>query len=147
MFTISSYKEGKNDFADFVYDKTVGRSEKIRSGDDQSRNYAASFEAFKENWLFGESVSVLDRKYPQSTHETIWYFLAQNGIFGSLILFSPLWFIVYRHKNLVYKKSILILLIIILQRPDYFQPLYLIMLYSTFYSKKESKFRFSTSLK
>lgn len=147
MFTISSYKEGKNDFADFVYDKTVGRSEKIRSGDDQSRNYAASFEAFKDNWLFGESVSVLDRKYPQSTHETIWYFFAQNGIFGSIILFSPLWFIVYRHKNLVYKKSILILLIIILQRPDYFQPLYLIMLYSTFYSKKESKYRFSTSLK
>lgn len=130
-----NYRPRQNDIADYVYEKTIGRAQRISSSDDQSRNYEASFEAFSDNWLYGASMMTLDKKYPKATHETIWYYLAQHGIFGAMILFSPLWLLLLRKKN-VYKKSFLLFLIIIYQRPDYFQPLYLTIIYTTFYAEK-----------
>lgn len=78
----SSYHEGENEFADYIYARTLGRAEKIHAGEDQSRDYEASYRAFADNWLLGETSEELDRKYPESTHETIWYYLAQNGVWG-----------------------------------------------------------------
>lgn len=132
---LSNYRVGKNDIADYVYEKTIGRAQRISSSDDQSRNYEASFEAFSNNWLYGASMKTLDENYPDATHETIWYYLAQHGIFGAMILFSPLWLLLLR-KNNIYRKSFLLFLIIIYQRPDYFQPLYLTIIYITFYADK-----------
>lgn len=134
VFAINIYQEGESEFGDFFYSKTIGRAKKISDGEDQSRDFNASYGAFVDNWLIGESTNILDKKYPNATHETIWFFLAQYGIIGSIFLFSPFWLILFRRGNIDEKKSLLVLLVIIYQRPHYLEPLYLIMLYSIFYA-------------
>lgn len=131
---LSVYEKGDGGYMDYVYDKTIGRTQKMIEGEDQSRDYNSALKAFQDNLFIGETTETLDKKYPDATHETIWYFMAQNGIFGTIILFIPFIYILLSRKGLIYKKCIFIIALNLGQRPDFFGPLYLTIIYLTFFA-------------
>lgn len=127
------------DVKEFLYRKTIERTADIIDGTDKSRNFSESFIAFRDNFFFGSTSQSLNKNYPSATPETIWYFMALNGIWGMLVLFSPfiyLLFISLKYKRITCIKLLLIIFFNFLQRPYYLEPLYLILLYFTFWERE-----------
>lgn len=117
----------------YFYKSTIERTENIAEGTDVSRDYVASYKAFSDNLLFGATMDELDHNYPNATHETIWYYFAQNGIFGVCVLFSPFIYLFIRNRNTLDKKLLILIVLNLLQRPHYIAPLYLTILYFAFF--------------
>ncbi len=118
----------------YFFKQTVERTENVQSGTDNSRNYDASKKAFLSHPFFGATTETLDMEFPDSTHETIWYFMAQNGIVGTIILYIPFIYLFFRKKSTLDDKKLLLLIgLMLIQRPHYLAPLYLTIIYFTFF--------------
>lgn len=140
VFTLfDGFEPEKGTFIYYFYDKIIDRFFEIIEGNDPSRNFSDALQAFKKHILFGAPTNVLSSEFPNATHETIWFFLAQNGLLGGMfLLLSPFLFILYIHKTnrSLYIKSICIILLLWIQRPDYLNPLYLTLLYFLYFAPK-----------
>lgn len=119
------------------YKRTVERNENIMNGTDESRDFEIGLKAFKDNLIFGATSEELSKNYSHLTHETIWYFCAQNGIIGTLILYSPFLYVFFRSKKILDKKLLLLIALNLIQRPHYIVPLYLTIIYFSFFLKEK----------
>lgn len=121
-------------FGQAFYMFTVERSENVISGNDD-RDFDTGKRAFLDNFIVGDTISNLSSNYPGVTHETIWFYLANFGLIGGVIMLLPIIHPMIASKRFSDKKFLLVLAVIIIQRPYMIIPLYLLILYFTFYSK------------
>lgn len=125
-----------------VWDMLFGRIEDFISGNDESRDYNASYEVFKDNFILGGNQMDLLKKYPNATRQTIWFFLGRYGIVGSLI-YSIIF--IYPLKDFIRDrdrdglKMMALLIINFLQRPYLHFPIILLPIYLAFFSESKLK--------
>lgn len=125
-----------------IKDSTLGRIENIINGEDGSRDYETSKNAFKYYFPFGTSINDLENNFPNATKETFWCFIARYGLFGTLILYLPiiLIFLKYFKKGIHSPeiKLLVLFLVFSIQRPNFYSPLYLVIIYYTWYYRYKS---------
>lgn len=132
-------------FGEYVWDKTFGRVEDMARNEDTSRNYDEAFKVFQEYFLTGESNEVIKQKYPEATKETIWFMLGNQGVVGVFFYYIFIVFILIKlKKEKKMKKEYLLLLFLfamnLAQRPVYLFPLYLLLIYYTWFDNSEKYF-------
>lgn len=132
-------QEWFNFFKSRSYDRIID----IFEGDDKSRDYNSSFEAFKYFFITGGNVNNIIYHFPDAYPDTIWVSLAIHGIIGALIFYLP--FVYIFIKSLKFglfstsSKLIIIYLINLIQRPDYIAPLYLFIIYFIWFDNSQRK--------
>lgn len=120
----------------FIRKATFDRVENIINGTDKSRDFESGKDAAKKYLLFGSSNEVLTKEFPDATSDTIYYHIAQYGIFGSFIYFIYLivGFVTKRnHKSI--KWIICIFAMLLYQRPVITSPVYIAFIYYLFFDK------------
>lgn len=128
--------ETDNTILQWIKIASVDRVEKIITGEDESRNYSGSSKMLQDHLIFGDSEKELS-KYNVS-RDTISFYISKYGLIGSLLIYIPILFII---RNNIRKgvfsdemKLIYIFMLNCIQRPDFVYPLYLVMIYYTWYS-------------
>lgn len=119
----------------FIRGATFERVEDILNGTDGSRDYSQAQKAANDFYSSGASKETIQKKYPSATPETFYFHIAQYGIWG--LFFYYLIVIVGLWRNRSKKNIIQILLIIALliyQRPAFLYPLYITFFYILFYA-------------
>lgn len=132
--------ETDNEYVNLFQNATFKRAENVVNNEDQSRNYDGAMDAFRKYFLTGATIPTLEDEFPEATSETLWYNLAQNGLWGSIIFFLPIWYVVYsliKNKRFTSTqcKLLFLLLLNLGQRPDYYYSLYFIFIYFLWYNK------------
>ena len=127
--------ETDNTILQWIKIASVDRVEKIITGEDESRNYSGSSKMIQDHLIFGDSEKELS-KYNVS-RDTISFYISKYGMIGSLLIYIPILFIL---RIIIRKgvfcdemKLLIILLLNCIQRPDFVYPLYLVMIYFTWY--------------
>lgn len=115
-----------------VWKMVYGRLEGFINGEDTSRDFNASYEAFKYFFLVGASQDEIIHHFPDAEVSTIWFFLAHNGLIGSIIY--SLIFVVpcssfVSKKNSDGLKLLLLLAVNFLQRPYLHFPIIMLAVY------------------
>lgn len=139
LFYVYEPTEG---FGGYVWNKTFGRVEDISRNEDSSRNFNEAFAAFQDFFITGESNEVIKQKYPDATKETIWFMLANQGLFGSIFYYFFIFLIILKlgKENKMRREYWLLLFLFainLLQRPVYLFPLYLLLIYYTWFDNSE----------
>ncbi len=133
------FYETNNIIIESVQDALFGRTKRIAEGTDASRNFDIAKKAFYHYFPYGASMTEIDRNFHGVTHETVWYYFARFGLFGSIILFIPVIQIVLRNfkKGLFSNEMLLVILLMIniMQRPNLYFPLYFLIIYFTWFDR------------
>lgn len=145
ILSLYLYHPKDDGIGEFVWKSIFGRTEKMLDGNDQSRNYSDSYKAFTHYGLTGASYQIIKQRFPDATTDTIWFFMAQNGVLGAMIYMLPiLWVFVLLSKSrkldLLNIKLLILLLLNMGQRPMFIFPLYLILIYFIWYGDGASSF-------
>lgn len=123
----------------FFKSRTYDRILSISEGTDRSRDFSSSYEAFKHFFITGGSAEEILNKYPSAFADTIWFTLAKNGFFGSIIYYSLFIYLLIKSSKggLYTNKTKLIFLLIVnfIQRPEFVAPIYLVIIYFTWFYK------------
>ena len=141
VITFYIYKPSEG-FGAYVWNASFGRAEQISQNEDGSRNYDEAFNAFLDFFVTGESNEVIKQKYPDATKETIWFMLANQGLFGFVFYYIFIFLIIVKlKKEKQMKREYWLLLFLfainLAQRPVYLFPLYLLLIYYTWFDNSE----------
>lgn len=120
-----------------VWNMIFGRIEVFLTGNDDSRDYNASYKVFETFFLTGGNQTSMIKAYPDAEISTIWFFLGRNGIIGSLlylIIFIKPFRMFWKNKNKDGLKLLIILMANFCQRPYLHFPIILFAIYIAFYA-------------
>ena len=134
--------ESDNTIVQWIKIASVDRVENIISGEDNSRSYSGGEEMLLDHLIIGDSEENLLSKYNVS-RDTIYFYASKYGLLGSFLIYLPIFFIV---RNNIRKgpfseemKLIFLFLLNCIQRPDYVFPLYLVMIYYTWFTTPQTE--------
>lgn len=129
----------------FFKSRTYDRILNIYEGTDKSRDYGTSFEAFKYYFLIGGNIQEILNKFPYANADTIWLTLARHGIIGSFFYYAPFFYLFAKSLSRGifsdHTKTLILLFVNFLQRPEYITPLYLFIIYFIWFDNKKYKNR------
>ena len=122
-----------------VWDMVFGRFEDFIAGEDMSRDYDASFLAFKDFFITGGSQNEILAEHPAATRQTLWFFLARYGIIGTLIYFlifiCPIYSYI-KNRNWDGIKLLVLLLANFVQRPYLHFPIIMLLVFMIYYTQR-----------
>lgn len=131
-----------NEAIDYFKLRTFDRFENLISGEvDKSRQGGIDLGPiiFKKYW-YGYSKENVSENYPDFVNETFWGPLIFFGVFGVWIFYLPLIYILFnllRNKDINGLLALFIIFINILQRPYYYYPIFMVLLYFLFFKKAD----------
>lgn len=124
-----------------VWNRVYGRLEGFVAGEDTSRDFNASFEAFKGFFLTGGSQKEILYAFPNAERSTLWFFMARHGILGTMIymiiFIVPLIRLV-RTKNSDGLKLLFLLALNFVQRPYLHFPILMLPIYMILFANIEA---------
>lgn len=127
-------------YASSAWNMIFGRFDSFMSGNDDSRDFNASFEAFKAYFWLGGSQEEIIKAFPKAEVATLWFFMARNGLIGTS-LYLIIFFIPMRKllstRNIEGLKILFLLLANFFQRPYLHFPIILLAIYLLFYAHFE----------
>lgn len=140
---------------------SFGRVERIADGTDASRDFDTSKKAFIHFFPIGTSIEKIKSTFPGASSDTLWFFMARFGLLGTVILFFPLLYLIgyYIRRTGIFSdegKLLFLLALNCYQRPNLYAPLYITIIYFTWYmnnkisnnklSRNDSKYQLSSNI-
>lgn len=132
--------ESDNTVVQWIKIASVDRVENIVSGEDNSRNYSGGANMLFNHLLIGDNEENL-LKYNVS-RDTIFFYVSKFGLLGSLLIYLPIFFLLLKNirkgplSNEM--KLLYIFLLNCIQRPDFVYPLYILIIYYTWFSRPKT---------
>ena len=130
----------KTEYGEYFDSKTISRVINLSEGKgDEGRNggFELGPKIFKLNPL-GSSPEFIKKKYPDFVNETIWAPILYYGLFGVgvyYLIFIYLSIDILKSRNKEALFAFVLVLINLLQRPNYMSPIFLILIYYLFFIK------------
>jgi hypothetical protein len=134
----------KTEYGQYYIRKTTDRIEKLIKGEGEigrGGGYELGPKIFIENFL-GTSPENVQKEFPDFVNEVIWAPLIYYGVLGIgffYLLFIYIFAVIIKTKNNEGLFALILLVINLLQRPNYMSPIFILLIYYLFFIPNPSK--------